>query len=280
MGPRAAVAPMSRDDEEALALDFQREVFVEVESFAFFEQQPLPPASSSPPFLLFSALFFFVFRLLYRRRRRRPPPQSCRTRGRRARAPQGRQRLSPPSRSPARRSSSRGASTTSSPMHGPARGNAATRQGGNPEQIEALRSAVNELGTSDWSSVAARVPGRSSLQCQQRWTAVMAPDIVKGPWSPEEDELLARLVRENDLEPSCKGRWKRISRNMAGRTAKQCREHWIYNLDPSISKEPWTPLEDDLILRVQSQLGNKWFPHREHAARAHRKLGQEPLPFA
>jgi hypothetical protein len=45
---------------------------------------------------------------------------------------------------------------------------------------------------------------------------------------------------------------------MEWRTGKQCRERYINQLDPNIKKTPWTPEEDEIILRLHDQLGKKW----------------------
>lgn len=58
--------------------------------------------------------------------------------------------------------------------------------------------------------------------------------------------------------------WGVIAQQVAGRTAKQCRERWCNHLDPSIRKGSWTPEEDTLILGLQQQLGNKWSQIARH----------------
>lgn len=45
---------------------------------------------------------------------------------------------------------------------------------------------------------------------------------------------------------------------MPGRTAKQCKERWNNYLDPSIIRAPFTAEEDQMILRFQAVIGNKW----------------------
>lgn len=45
---------------------------------------------------------------------------------------------------------------------------------------------------------------------------------------------------------------------MTGRTSKQCRERWANYLDPSLIKTPFSPTEDETVLRLQSEFGNKW----------------------
>ncbi|KAI9895276.1 hypothetical protein PsorP6_018950 [Peronosclerospora sorghi] len=121
-----------------------------------------------------------------------------------------------------------------------------------PEQDEALKQAVADLGHRNWMAVAERVPGRDNAQCLQRWNKVLKPGLVKGPWSVEED---ARL-----MEMMLKGydNWRQVSNNIPGRTAKQCRERWRNRLDPSIKKTPFTPQEDEAIQQAYEKYGNRW----------------------
>ncbi|KAL7532995.1 hypothetical protein ACHAXR_008208 [Thalassiosira sp. AJA248-18] len=51
---------------------------------------------------------------------------------------------------------------------------------------------------------------------------------------------------------------------MPGRTGKQCRERWTYQLQPGIKKGGWTNDEDTLLMTLQKRLGNKWTKIAEH----------------
>ena len=39
---------------------------------------------------------------------------------------------------------------------------------------------------------------------------------------------------------------------------KQCRERWCNQLDPNVKKGQWTPEEEELIIKLQREIGNKW----------------------
>ncbi|KAI9988646.1 hypothetical protein PInf_022096 [Phytophthora infestans] len=121
-----------------------------------------------------------------------------------------------------------------------------------PEQDEALKKAVAEVGHRNWMAVAERVPGRDNAQCLQRWNKVLKPGLVKGPWSVEEDAML--------MEMMLKGydNWRQVSNSIPGRTAKQCRERWRNRLDPSINKSPFTEEEDEAIQQAYEKYGNRW----------------------
>ena len=82
---------------------------------------------------------------------------------------------------------------------------------------------------------------------------VLDPNLAQGPWSPEEDRLLLQLVTQHGAK-----RWSFIAQKLRGRTGKQCRERWVNQLDPSITKEPWSADEDTVLQEAHARLGNKW----------------------
>lgn len=120
------------------------------------------------------------------------------------------------------------------------------------EEDDALRTAVENHREKNWKAIAAQVPGRNHTQCLQRWTKVLAPGLVKGHWSPHEDEMLRRLVATEQKN------WGDVASKIPGRTSKQCRERWHNHLDPQIVRGAYTPEEDRLILEAQARLGNRW----------------------
>ena len=83
-------------------------------------------------------------------------------------------------------------------------------------------------------------------------TAPTAP-VVKGAWSAEEDELLLRAIEANGTR-----KWSVLASHLPGRTGKQCRERWHNQLNPDISKSPWTEEEDRIIADAVAKMGNKW----------------------
>lgn len=62
-----------------------------------------------------------------------------------------------------------------------------------------------------------------------------AADRVKGPWSPEEDAILSRLV--SNFGPR---NWSLIARGISGRSGKSCRLRWCNQLDPAVKRKPFT----------------------------------------
>lgn len=46
-------------------------------------------------------------------------------------------------------------------------------------------------------------------------------------------------------------RWNVIAENFDGRDGQHLRLRWMNHLRPSLDKKPWTPKEDETILRLQ-----------------------------
>nr|GMD96358.1 transcription factor MYB44-like [Ipomoea batatas] len=78
-------------------------------------------------------------------------------------------------------------------------------------------------------------------------------DRIRGPWSPEEDELLTRLVEKHGPR-----NWSLISKSIPGRSGKSCRLRWCNQLSPQVEHRAFTAEEDETIIRAHAKFGNKW----------------------
>eukprot|EP00301_Raphidiophrys_heterophryoidea_P001045 c10519_g1_i1.p1 GENE.c10519_g1_i1~~c10519_g1_i1.p1 ORF type:complete len:394 (+),score=60.65 c10519_g1_i1:101-1282(+) len=83
--------------------------------------------------------------------------------------------------------------------------------------------------------------------------------VQKCTWSPEEDEILTRMVTLHGPK-----RWSLIAHSLEGRVGKQCRERWHNHLNPDVRKDAWTPEEDELIFELVEKLGTKWASISKH----------------
>jgi hypothetical protein len=84
-------------------------------------------------------------------------------------------------------------------------------------------------------------------------------------FTPDEDVLLKQLVKRFGRS------WEVIACYLPNRNQRQCKDRWTNYLSPSISTDPWTEENDQLLLQKVNELGPKWtqittfFPGRTDA---------------
>ncbi|XP_038665435.1 myb-related protein A isoform X3 [Scyliorhinus canicula] len=122
-----------------------------------------------------------------------------------------------------------------------------------PDEDEKLKKLVEEHGTEDWNFIANHFLNRTDVQCQHRWQKVLNPELIKGPWTKEEDQKVIELVQKYGPK-----RWSLIAKYLKGRIGKQCRERWHNHLNPEVKKSSWTEEEDKIIYEAHKRLGNRW----------------------
>ncbi|KAG2586014.1 hypothetical protein PVAP13_5NG001900 [Panicum virgatum] len=122
-----------------------------------------------------------------------------------------------------------------------------------PEEDAILSRAVQTYQGKNWKKIAECFPDRTDVQCLHRWQKVLNPELVKGPWSKEEDEIIVQMV--NKYGPK---KWSTIAQALPGRIGKQCRERWHNHLNPAINKEAWTQEEEITLIHAHRMYGNKW----------------------
>jgi hypothetical protein len=77
--------------------------------------------------------------------------------------------------------------------------------------------------------------------------------LKKTKWTPEEDDQLRLAVQAFGT-----GSWNQVAELVPSRTGKQCRERWIGQLAPSVSRETWSLDEDAVLVRAHATAGNRW----------------------
>ncbi|KAL3499389.1 hypothetical protein ACH5RR_038482 [Cinchona calisaya] len=128
-----------------------------------------------------------------------------------------------------------------------------SQAGWTDEEDNLLAEVVKKFSGRNWKRIAECMTGRTDVQCLHRWQKVLNPDLVKGPWTKEEDDLIIHLVEKLGSK-----RWSAIAKFLPGRIGKQCRERWHNHLDPAIKKDAWTEEEEAILSHYHQIYGNKW----------------------
>jgi len=123
-----------------------------------------------------------------------------------------------------------------------------------PDEDGLLREAVLEHKEEDinWHSVAQNTPGRNNKDCRKRWVYFLAQSSKKGSWSSEEDGKLTEGVKKHGY------RWVLVSQVVGSRQPDQCSRRWHETINPNISYDRWSLLEDQTLLTAVQMHGRKW----------------------
>ncbi|XP_022748799.1 transcription factor MYB15-like [Durio zibethinus] len=78
--------------------------------------------------------------------------------------------------------------------------------------------------------------------------------LRKGPWAPEEDQILISYIQKYGH-----ANWRKLPKQ-AGlvRCGKSCRLRWINYLRPDIKRGNFTLEEEETIIKLHEVLGNRW----------------------
>ncbi|KAM0021287.1 putative transcription factor MYB-HB-like family [Helianthus debilis subsp. tardiflorus] len=89
-----------------------------------------------------------------------------------------------------------------------------------PYEDKCLKVVVRLFGAKNWNKIAKFVPGRTQVQCRERWVNCLDPCLNMDEWTEEEDMKLKEAIEEHQY---C---WSRIAAAVPPRTDSQCRRRW------------------------------------------------------
>ncbi|XP_058078253.1 transcription factor GAMYB-like isoform X2 [Magnolia sinica] len=78
--------------------------------------------------------------------------------------------------------------------------------------------------------------------------------LKKGPWTAAEDAILVEYVKKHG-----EGNWNAVQKHSGlHRCGKSCRLRWANHLRPNLKKGAFTAEEENQIVKLHAQMGNKW----------------------
>ncbi|TBT98105.1 Myb-like DNA-binding domain-containing protein, partial [Hamiltosporidium magnivora] len=96
------------------------------------------------------------------------------------------------------------------------------------EEDNKLLLLIKKYKPKNWSFIAKMMKTRVGKQCRERWHNHLNPDIKKGPFSLQEEEVIMHYHKKIG------NRWSEISKKLPGRTDNSIKNHYNSSLRRSI----------------------------------------------
>jgi hypothetical protein len=119
------------------------------------------------------------------------------------------------------------------------------------EEDQKLIQLVNSSKGRNWKKISQLLFTKTPQQCAYRYNKLMS-NMNKRKWSRNEDIILIELIEIYGHN------WKEISQRMEERTFEEVKERYEKNLDPKLKRCKFKIKEDEMILSLFEQFGNKW----------------------
>ena len=122
------------------------------------------------------------------------------------------------------------------------------------QEDQILFASVIKNGAKNWNLISTQLNNRTPKQCRERWHNHLDPFINKGPWTLNEDKILA--VKQKELG----NKWAEISKFLPGRTDTLIKNRW----NTSIKTRSDELLKENYKNQIDSERIQNWLENISH----------------
>lgn len=98
------------------------------------------------------------------------------------------------------------------------------------EEDDILQHQVAIFGPRRWNIISHALPGRTPRQCRDRFMNYLNENLVNGPWTTEEDDLLQKLYYQYGPQ------WSLLRTYFQGRSANNIKNRWNTHFSKRVRK--------------------------------------------
>ncbi|CAO2826416.1 unnamed protein product [Amaranthus hypochondriacus] len=141
-----------------------------------------------------------------------------------------------------------------------------------PEEDEKLYNHITRFGVGCWSSVP-KLAGlqRCGKSCRLRWINYLRPDLKRGMFTQEEEDLIINLHR------ILGNRWAQIASQLPGRTDNEIKNYWNSCLKKKLMKQGINPeTHESLPSQIQPN-NNNGFKNTSELTNTNASVFSSPL---
>ena len=116
-------------------------------------------------------------------------------------------------------------------------------------------SLIKIYGNKKWSKIANHLPGRTDIQCRERWCNILDPSLEEVEWTNEED---LKLLNLNKIYGN---KWSLIAKQYGNRTDNTCWRRWKYltclNMNSKINNVNGISYNNNDNEKTENDVGDK-----------------------
>ncbi len=120
-----------------------------------------------------------------------------------------------------------------------------------------LLNYIKENSSKNWKLISEHIQTKTPQQCAYRYGKLMS-DMNKKKWTRKDDIKLLDLVESHGND------WQTIAQYFNDRNDRDVEFRYKEKLDPNVKKTEFTEDEDNLIVKLHEEMGNKWYEISRH----------------